>query len=234
MTKFSYNHRVTRKSGSIVLENHSASFFSHYSCWAIWALTVMCCIFILHLFRKPSWSSLWGTYNMKEIIFKWGGGSWNKKKIKGKKIRIKPILIIYMPADLRHGLRLTTHFILNFLIHSGKNPHLLHASIWLHFFYKGSVYLYSREAQIFMVLKPAIGFIKKILFFKMCFTGPDPCGSLVGHCSAKQKAAGSIPSQGHAWVAGLVPGACMTDNQMMFLSHITITLHLFLPPFPSL
>ena len=44
----------------------------------------------------------------------------------------------------------------------------------------------------------------------------------------KWKAAGSVPSQGTfpSW-------GCVRGNQSMYLSHISASLPLFLPPFPS-
>ena len=57
---------------------------------------------------------------------------------------------------------------------------------------------------------------------------------LVGHHSVKQRVAGSIPSQGTC-VVGLVPlWGGYESNQLMFLSHINISLPLFLHPILSL
>ena len=57
----------------------------------------------------------------------------------------------------------------------------------------------------------------------------------IEHLPASQKVTGSIPSQGaHAWVVGLIPGlGCARGNQSMSLSHISVSLPLFLPPLPS-
>ena len=49
--------------------------------------------------------------------------------------------------------------------------------------------------------------------------------------SANQKVAGSVLIRAHAWVAGQVPGwGHVRGNQLMFLSHINVSLPLFLPP----
>ena len=43
------------------------------------------------------------------------------------------------------------------------------------------------------------------------------------------------PVRAHAWVAGQVPGReHVRGHQLMFLSHIDVSLPLFLPSFPSL
>ena len=52
---------------------------------------------------------------------------------------------------------------------------------------------------------------------------------------ANWKVAGSICSRAHAWVAAQVPSwGPARGSQSMYLSHIDISLPLFLPPFPSL
>ena len=56
-----------------------------------------------------------------------------------------------------------------------------------------------------------------------------------GHHSAKPKATGSIPARGTQMGCGLVPiRVCERGNQSMFLSHMDISLPLFLPPSLSL
>ena len=41
---------------------------------------------------------------------------------------------------------------------------------------------------------------------------------LVGYCPAKQKVAGSIPSQGTSWVVGLVPHQGAYERQLINVS----------------
>ena len=44
-----------------------------------------------------------------------------------------------------------------------------------------------------------------------------------------------VPVRAQAWVAGQVPSwECVRGNQLMYLSHINVSLPLFLPPSPSL
>ena len=63
---------------------------------------------------------------------------------------------------------------------------------------------------------------------------PDCCGSGGWALSCEQKVAGSIPSQGTCLVVGpVLVGACARGNRLIFLSHIHVSLPLFLPPFPS-
>ena len=59
---------------------------------------------------------------------------------------------------------------------------------------------------------------------------------LVGHHPIKQKVAGSIPGQGKSLGGRPGPrlGTCARSNRLMFLSHVDISLTLFLPPFPTL
>ena len=61
---------------------------------------------------------------------------------------------------------------------------------------------------------------------------------LVGHRSTKQKVTGSIPGQGTCLGQdqGILPwsAALMKGNQLMFLSHIDVSLLPFLSPLPSL
>ena len=57
---------------------------------------------------------------------------------------------------------------------------------------------------------------------------------LVGHCSSKPKATGSVFRSGHmsAFQVRYLVRACKRGNQLMFLFHINASL-LFLSPFPS-
>ena len=44
-----------------------------------------------------------------------------------------------------------------------------------------------------------------------------------------------FPLRAHAWVVGQIPSwGHVIGNRMMYLSHIDVSLPLFLPPFPSL
>lgn len=57
----------------------------------------------------------------------------------------------------------------------------------------------------------------------------------VGHHTAEQKVASLIPAQVHAWAMGPNEvGACARGNQLIFLSHIDVSVFIFLPPVPSL
>ena len=58
---------------------------------------------------------------------------------------------------------------------------------------------------------------------------------LVGRRPKNQKVTSLIPGWAHAWIVGLVPGWAHTEgNRSMFLSHIDVSLPLFLSSFPSL
>ena len=60
-------------------------------------------------------------------------------------------------------------------------------------------------------------------------TGVAPLG---GHHPSKQKVPGSIPSRGTC--LGCRFGPWTRGNRSMFLSHLDVSLPLFLPPLPSL
>ena len=65
---------------------------------------------------------------------------------------------------------------------------------------------------------------------------PGQCGSVGWASSCKGKGHQFDFCLGHmsglwAWSPG---GACVSSNQLMFLSQIDVSLFLFLPPFPSL
>ena len=65
----------------------------------------------------------------------------------------------------------------------------------------------------------------------MALTG---VAQLVGSHPTKQKVEVHFLVRAHAWVLGQVPsGGHARGNQWMFLSHIHVTLPLFLPLFPS-
>ena len=64
--------------------------------------------------------------------------------------------------------------------------------------------------------------------------GPDQCGSVGWVSSFKEKGHRvRFPVEAHAWVAGSI-GAHARVNRSIFLSHIDVSLPLFLLPFPSL
>ena len=57
---------------------------------------------------------------------------------------------------------------------------------------------------------------------------------LVGCRSAKQKVPVQFPVRAHVWVVGLVPGWGAHERQPVNASHISVSLPLFLRPFPYL
>ena len=57
---------------------------------------------------------------------------------------------------------------------------------------------------------------------------------LVGLHSTKQKVASSILLRAHAWVVDLSLGQSMYERELINVSHIDVSLPLFLPPFSSL
>ena len=65
---------------------------------------------------------------------------------------------------------------------------------------------------------------------------PDRCGSVCWVSSHKAKGRQFDSQSGHMpglWVQSPL-GACAGGSQSMFLSYISVSLPLFLPPFPSL
>ena len=66
-------------------------------------------------------------------------------------------------------------------------------------------------------------------------TAPQPSVARLGVITQSKRWPVQFPVRARAEVSGSVPGrAPMRGNQLMFLSHIDVSLPLFFPSFPSL